>query len=86
MPHSTPALHDLIAKAREERKHKHGQKNDGSIVQSVIGAIKSTLSSAENTATEKTSYPEQGLEETTEAGENGDDEDEDYNTAQFACT
>lgn len=70
-----------IAKAREE--HEHEQKNDGSIIQSIIGAVKSTLGNAE---AEKTSNPEERLEETTEAGENEDDEDEDYNTAQFACT
>lgn len=76
---------DDIAKAWEE--HEHEQKNDGSIIQSIIGAVKSTLGNAENTAAEKTSNPEERLEETTElAGENGDDEDEDYNTAQFACT
>lgn len=86
---------DDIAKAREEREHKHEheheqKENDGSIIRSVVGAVKSTLGGANDTmADEKMSDTEEKLDETAEAApaaENEDDEDKDYYTSQFVCT
>jgi hypothetical protein len=75
---------DDIVKVREECEQE--QKNNRSIAQSVIGAVKSTFGSMTETVTEKTSDTRETVDESAEADPASENEDDDYYNTQFVCT